>query len=83
MKTRKCFAGRLLGATLMLCLLTSSSFATGCVKRQVVVVPADRQLKEVPGEPGWFKISAGHLRELYEDNALLLQQLNACRAGSK
>lgn len=41
----------------------------------MVVVPADREIVEIEGQPGYFKISGGMLKELYEDQRLLLLKL--------
>lgn len=79
-------SGRLLQATMIgLCLLTLSPFATGCCKRlpNPVVIPADREIKEVPGEPGYYKVSAGFLKDIYEQNAALLLDLQTCQQKEK
>lgn len=50
-----------------------------CPKRQAVVIPDSKEIKEIPGEPGWFKISGGHLRELYEQQRILVEELEKCQ----
>lgn len=63
-------------------LFTAVLLLASCApKPSVVVVPADREVRALPGEPGYFRISAGHLQELYEDNLLLTHELEQCRAG--
>lgn len=47
--------------------------------RSVVVVPDSREIKEVPGEPGWYKISGGHLKELYDQQRILVEELEECK----
>ena len=47
-----------------------------------VIIPDSRQVK-VSDEVGWLKISAGNLRELYRDNAELLNELEQCRTDLK
>jgi hypothetical protein len=66
----------------MLCLSILSSCAVvllACPSERAVVIPDSNEIRQVEGEPGWFKISAGHLRSLYEQQRILLYQLDKCR----
>jgi len=47
------------------------------------VIPADKEIKAIEGEPGWYKISGGHLKEIYESQRILLFQLEQCQEGNK
>ena len=65
----------------LLSLLILSFFIVGCPKRQpeVIVIPSDREILPIAGEPGWYKISGGLLQELYQDNLDMLHDLEQCR----
>jgi hypothetical protein len=44
-----------------------------------VVIPDSRDIKAIPEKPGWYEISAGHLKELYEQQRILVEKLEECR----
>lgn len=52
----------------------------GCSLFKPVIIPNDRELVEVPGRPGYYIISAGHLQQLYEQQLILLNELEVCQA---
>lgn len=74
-----------LKAMLALSLLISSSSGCALLKPLVssppVVIPDSREIKEIPGKPGWYEISGGHLQELYEQQRILLEKLEQCQAN--
>ena len=45
-----------------------------------IVIPSDRVIEPVPGRPGYYIISAGHLKELHDQNLLLVNELEICKA---
>ena len=59
------------------------TFLVGCALFEPVVIPSDREVSEVPGRPGYYIISGGHLQELYEQQAVLLEKLEACQVACK
>lgn len=67
-------------------LLIFSTITIGCgafwqpsPDEKPVVIPSDREVTEVAGRPGWFTISAGHLRELRDDRRLCIDALEGCQ----
>lgn len=42
------------------------------------MVPDSREIREIPGKPGWFEISGGHLKELYDQQLDLVDALEKC-----
>jgi hypothetical protein len=44
----------------------------------VVVVPSDREITPIEGEPGWYRISGGHLKDIYEQQRTLVYKLERC-----
>lgn len=53
---------------------------TGCMAQVApVVIPDSKEVKAIPDKPGWFEISGGHLKELYEQQRLLVDSLEKCQ----
>ena len=51
------------------------------VRPDVVVVPGDREIIPVPGKPGWFEVSAGFLKNVHDQNRILVEQLEICKGS--
>ena len=66
------------GLLFLLILSNSLHVFAGCSAPQTIIIPADREISPVPGKEGWFFISAGHMRSLYEENRTLLYNLEKC-----
>ena len=48
---------------------------------RVIIVPADYEIKLDDQDGGWYRMSAGQLKEIYEQQALLLDKLEKCKAN--
>lgn len=67
-----------MGLLFLLILSNSLHVLAGCSGPQTIIIPADREISPVPGKEGWFFISGGHLRSLYEENRTLLYNFEKC-----
>lgn len=67
---------------LIAALLAPATLLEGCPKQIVtsVVVPSDREVVPVPDRPGYFVISAGMLKDMYDQQRELVDQLELCQA---
>lgn len=48
-----------------------------------MVIPDSREIKEIPGKPGWYEISGGHLQDLYEQQLILVDELEKCKTNQQ
>lgn len=58
-------------------LLSSLTFAS--CPHNVTVIPDSREIKEYSGHPGYYIISAGHLKALFDQQRILAAELEKCK----
>lgn len=42
-------------------------------------MPADREIKPAPGQPGYYIVSAGFLKDIYDQQRILESSLEQCK----